>query len=125
MAAAVSAACAGGANALGHALVEIDEETGIAPAALRLNRRTVLELTGQDGRAWMVHAFHFESETDAVLLNWEHDACCWLTLDDMAGLGTVSWLGEVCGALLPAARDQLQAVKREIQPKKRRQYEIR
>jgi 8-oxo-dGTP pyrophosphatase MutT (NUDIX family) len=104
----------GGANALGHALMEIDEETGIPPAALRLHRRTVLKLTGQDGRVWLVHAFHFESATDAVLLNWEHDACCWTEPDNMEGLGTVSWLGQVCGALLPTACGQLQEVKLEI-----------
>jgi predicted NUDIX family NTP pyrophosphohydrolase len=92
-----------GGDPLVQALAEIDEEAGIAPTQLQLRQRRVLALAGKDGGAWLVHAFHFESATDTVLLNWEHDACCWLPTGDFAGLVTVGWLAQVCEAVLPAA----------------------
>ncbi|MFC5458896.1 NUDIX domain-containing protein [Massilia niabensis] len=92
-----------GGDALVQALAEIDEEAGIASTQLQLRQRRVLALAGKDGSTWLVHAFHFESATDTVMLNWEHDACCWLAPGEFAGLVTVSWLAQVCAAVLPAA----------------------
>lgn len=88
-----------GADPLRHAILEIWEETRIAEAKLELSERTILELTSEDGKVWRVHAFHFQSQIDAVDLNWENDACCWLQVDQIGALTTVSWFERVLDAL--------------------------
>lgn len=88
-----------GSDPLNQAILEIWEETGIAEAGLDLGKRTILDLTSADGNLWRVHAFHFQSQTDAVKLNWEHDASCWLPIDQIGALPTVSWFEYVLDAL--------------------------
>lgn len=79
----------------GQVIVEIEEETNIAASDLSLRSATVVEQKGADGNKWRIHAFHFESLTDVVKLNWEHDAVCWLHLEQLKGLPTVQWLENV------------------------------
>jgi 8-oxo-dGTP pyrophosphatase MutT (NUDIX family) len=92
----------GGADPLRHALLEIEEETGIVQSELDLATRALMELHSADGSRWRVHAFHFHSATDVVSLNWEHDGCCWVLPDQIDGLATVNWLDQVLDGLVLA-----------------------
>ncbi|SFB38807.1 hypothetical protein SAMN04515620_16019 [Collimonas sp. OK607] len=88
------------ADPLKHAILEIWEETNIAESRLELSKRTILDLKSEDGKLWRVHAFHFQSQVDAVHLNWENDACCWVQVEQIGALATVSWFEKVLEALL-------------------------
>lgn len=87
------------AEALSHAIVEIYEETGIPSLELSLINSAVLELKGGDGKHWRVYAYHFQSQTDAVQLNWENDVVCWIEPERLGLLPTVSWLEDVLDGL--------------------------
>lgn len=87
------------AEALNHAFVEIHEETGIPPLELTLLNSVVLDLKGGDGRYWRVHAYHFQSRTDSVQLNWENDIVRWVEPERISLLPTVSWLDDVLDGL--------------------------
>lgn len=88
-----------GQDPLQQALVEIYEEIGIETADLELSTTAVVELLAADGTKWRVHAFGFESRTDAVTLNWEHDAAYWARFRQIAILNTVAWLDDILAAL--------------------------
>jgi 8-oxo-dGTP pyrophosphatase MutT (NUDIX family) len=101
------------AEPIRHAQLEVAEETGIAAACLETASAVVIDEYGPDGRLWRIHTFHFRTATAAVNLNWEHDAACWVSPDQMHRLPTVRWFGAVlralsigaapCGACLQAA----------------------
>jgi 8-oxo-dGTP pyrophosphatase MutT (NUDIX family) len=78
-----------------HMLMEIEEEVGIAARDLTLRGRKSMELPG----GWRVHAFHFESRSDEVILNWEHDSVVWLAPEQLGTLRTVQWLGSILSAV--------------------------
>lgn len=94
---------------LRQALLEVEEEAGIAEHALELRNRTVLDLTGMDGSRWRVHAFHFHSITDSVTLNWEHDAAAWAHRDEIAEFPTVAWFMNVLDSLRESVPEALTA----------------
>ena len=81
-----------------QALTEVEEEAGIAKRHLRLLGSSVLNLKGADGRVWRVHAFHFDSLTKNLTLNWENDACTWLYPQQLDELSTVSWFANILDA---------------------------
>ncbi|GAB3629935.1 NUDIX domain-containing protein [Pandoraea terrae] len=84
---------------LTQALVEIAEEAGIAAAELELQNTAVVEQHDSEGNVWRIHAFHFQSLTEIVTLNWEHDAAHWFDPAQLGMMRTVMWLGTVLGAL--------------------------
>jgi len=84
---------------LSQALVEIEEEVGIRESALTLRNTALLEIKGEDGILWTIHAFHFQSLTEDLHLNWEHDAAVWVHLDKLHMLPMVTWFGNVLEAL--------------------------
>jgi 8-oxo-dGTP pyrophosphatase MutT (NUDIX family) len=88
-----------GVDPRGHAMIEVAEETGLRPSLLQLRGGSVLDLAGGDGRRWKVHAFHFQANTRALQLNWEHDAAIWLRPAELAALPAVSWFGDVLRSL--------------------------
>ena len=93
-----------GADPMRHALLEVAEETGLAADSLHVHRATVLDLAGNDGRTWRVHAYRFRTSTRVLNLNWEHDAVRWVAPDDLDDLPTVRWFGAVLQALsMPGA----------------------
>lgn len=83
---------------LSQALTEVEEEAGIAKRHLTLLSSSVLNLPGQDGRIWRVHAFHFHSLTRTLTLNWENDASVWLAPQELEQVSTVSWFGHILDA---------------------------
>ena len=84
---------------LAQAIKEIAEEAGMTAGALTLRRRQELDESGADGHVWHIHAFHFETDTADVRLNWEHDAAEWTTMQGLARLPTVPWFGRVLQVL--------------------------
>ena len=84
---------------LAQAITEIAEETAIAARELTLCRRCEILEHGADGRRWWIHAFHFETDTTAIRLNWEHDASRWTSLGGLSGLQTVPWFGHLLETL--------------------------
>lgn len=81
-----------------QALVEVEEEAGIADSDLLLQASKVLDIRGGDGRLWRVHAFHFQSRTKKLQLNWENDACIWLHPQQVSELETVPWFSHILDA---------------------------
>ncbi|MGQ0699381.1 MAG: NUDIX domain-containing protein [Panacagrimonas sp.] len=84
---------------LQQAIQEIFEETGISDEHLALQHAVVLELEGADGKRWRVHAFHFESLTDQIEINWENDLAQWVHHHQLDEVPTVTWLADVLSAL--------------------------
>lgn len=84
---------------LAQAIKEISEEAGMDAGALTLRGRQELNESGADGRVWHIHAFHFETDTADVRLNWEHDAVKWTTMQGLARLPTVAWFGRILQVL--------------------------
>lgn len=78
---------------------EIAEETGMSADRLTLRRRFELLEYGGQGEAWRIHAFHFETDTMDVRLNWEHDAVRWIAAPGLAQLRTVAWFGRILQVL--------------------------
>ena len=91
-----------GVAPLHHARVEIFEELGIAAQALRRIGDKVIDMQDERGQQWRIHAFHFESSTDRIQLNWENDDACWIAFDQMHTLSTVYWLPRLVGELASA-----------------------
>ncbi|GHO44012.1 NUDIX domain-containing protein [Ktedonospora formicarum] len=80
-----------------QAYTEIQEETGLTQAQLRMLRRGgVVEHVDQElGRHFYVHPFLFEVETDdAVVIDWEATDMRWIEPDRMADYETVPKLRE-------------------------------
>jgi hypothetical protein len=84
---------------------EIAEETGMRADRLTLRRRLELVEHGSHGEAWRIHAFHFETDTVDVRLNWEHDAVRWIAPQGIAQLRTVTWFGRILQVLDVVAPD--------------------
>jgi 8-oxo-dGTP pyrophosphatase MutT (NUDIX family) len=97
---------------LDHALAEIEEETGLSSAHLKLMSNNFLSLQGQDGHTWEIHTFHFSCDTNSVQLNWENDAYHWTPFEALAELETVNWFSAVL-ASLPSIRPTLAAAGRQ------------
>ncbi|MCB1667394.1 MAG: NUDIX domain-containing protein [Porticoccaceae bacterium] len=82
-----------------HVRVEIEEEANIAPANLKLINSCRFYLNDSRNKTWCIHAFHFETTTKEIAVNWENDAARWCSPGDITRLNTVSWLSSVMSAL--------------------------
>jgi 8-oxo-dGTP pyrophosphatase MutT (NUDIX family) len=94
---------------LDQALREIEEETGVGAAQLRLvSAGPPLEVVDSAlCRVWSVHPYLFESDAlPQIRLDWEHDDYCWVRPTEVELLQTVPRLGDAlraCGRAAPAA----------------------
>lgn len=86
------------ASPLEQAFEEIREEAGIGESDLRLASKRVLLLKADNGQWWRVHAFHFVSNTRALCLNWENDACAWVPPHSLPQVEIVPWLTDILDA---------------------------
>lgn len=82
-----------------QATLEIAEETTIPACKLDFRGYSVLDKKDQDGNTWKIHAFHFETSTDSIHLNWEHSSSQWTDLRAVKMLSTVYWLYDVIKSL--------------------------
>jgi 8-oxo-dGTP pyrophosphatase MutT (NUDIX family) len=85
-----------------QAWVELVEELGLEPPALRLVRSLpAVPLTSEaSGKRFLVYPFLFESASAEVTLNWEHDAVEWAAVYRLAEADCVPWQEALVLALL-------------------------
>ncbi|MAG81376.1 MAG: hypothetical protein CMN89_05210 [Sutterellaceae bacterium] len=86
-----------GESPISQVLSEIQEETGLCDSQLNLKKQVIFHLIGDDGNRWEIHAFHFESSSTSITLNWENEAAMWF--DDHIDVSIVPWLKQVLSKL--------------------------
>ena len=98
-------------------LVEIEEETGLAPAAVRLLAKGP-PLAAQDrerGRLYTVHPYLFEVERpEALRLDWEHTACKWVAPASLGRFRTVPRLADALAAVYPPVSPEIECAVKGI-----------
>jgi ADP-ribose pyrophosphatase YjhB (NUDIX family) len=101
--AGVSGSIPPGVDPLAQALLEIEEETGLAQEQVELLRHAeplVVEdeecsQEGEERRQWRVHPFLFRvAEPTHIRLNWEHTEMRWVAPEEMRSMKTVPGLWE-------------------------------
>lgn len=86
-------------TALDQVKTEIYEEANVGSSSLKFINSSILYLKDAKDRMWKVHAFHYESMTRELGLNWENDAVQWLELSQIDENSTVNWLENVISSL--------------------------
>ncbi|MEM4284979.1 MAG: NUDIX pyrophosphatase [Candidatus Nitrosocaldus sp.] len=91
-----------GEDGLERAYREIEEETGINRACLRLvSSGRAIEVVDKDNDTiWIVHPYLFESSIDEVRLDWEHDSYLWIKPEEISSFDTVPMLKEALKSCL-------------------------
>jgi 8-oxo-dGTP pyrophosphatase MutT (NUDIX family) len=86
-----------GSAPLQHALIEIQEETGLSASQVGLVRsgEPVRIPDRWGGPGWLVHAFLFDLLEGEPSLNWEHVALAWVRPDQLTSYRCVPWLHHV------------------------------
>ena len=95
-------------TALAQALREIEEETGIPPAAVSLAAAGQPIAVDDDSlqRRWIVHPFLFDlASPPRVCLDWEHSAFRWAHPAELASLPTVPRLADALAVCWPGELD--------------------
>jgi 8-oxo-dGTP pyrophosphatase MutT (NUDIX family) len=84
-------------DSLSQALKEIEEETGLSNEKVKLlcvgNPLEAVE-TGNPDVIWVVHPFLFHSNTNLIMIDWEHDELRWINPADIQSYETVPKLKE-------------------------------
>jgi 8-oxo-dGTP pyrophosphatase MutT (NUDIX family) len=83
-----------------RALVEIEEETGLRPAEVRLVQagEPLLVDDEERGLLWLVHPFLFDVATEKpVTLDWENTEARWIAPAELVEYETVPLLKEALG----------------------------
>lgn len=91
---------------------ELDEETGLGPAQLRLVVAAPPLPVDDDalGRHWLVYPFLFELMRQTRLrTDWEHDSWRWVRPEALAALPTVPRLAQALRACLELERQAMTA----------------
>lgn len=86
-----------------QALKEIREESGLTESQVTLLRSAdPLEATDPQlpNIVWIVHPYLFQSSTQSIKLDWEHDEYIWVLPHDLKNYKTVTKLEEVLEKLL-------------------------
>ncbi|MEO9364805.1 MULTISPECIES: NUDIX domain-containing protein [Candidatus Nitrosocaldus] len=89
-------------DALERAYREIEEETGIPRASLMLisTGREVEVVDEDNDTIWVVHPYLFESSSNDVRLDWEHDSYLWIKPEEISSFDTVPMLKEALESCL-------------------------
>lgn len=82
-----------------QAMQEIHEEAGIPAEYLTLKHKSTFQETDHAGNTWLIHSFHFDSQTEHITLNWENDEAKWIFLGALNQYPTVDWLESVFNSL--------------------------
>ena len=89
---------------LRQAFKEVHEETGLTNNNIKLlNEGKPLEAVNNppDDVIWVVHPFYFRSNTNAIILDWEHDQYKWITPAEIENYDTVPRLKEALDSVHP------------------------
>ncbi len=79
---------------------EVEEETGIPRASLKLLARAPPRLTEKPGQVFEVYSFLYLCTTDQVRLDWENDEFAWVAPEALRDYRTVPWLPEMVSTLM-------------------------
>lgn len=89
---------------LRQAFKEVHEETGLTNNNIKLlNEGKPLEAVDNppDNVIWVVHPFYFRSNTNAIILDWEHDQYKWIDPAEIEDYDTVPRLKEALDRVYP------------------------
>ncbi len=86
-----------------RAMKEVEEETGLSPNSIKLEREgvPVKFFDEAEGKTWIVHPFLFRSNTGDVKIDWEHTEYRWIKPSDIERYDIVPKLKEVVESLIP------------------------
>lgn len=84
------------------AVREVEEETGIRKLKLVKEGKPLMVV--DKGRSWLIHPFIFESPTNQVNLDWEHQTYMWIDAEELGNLVTVPGLEEALERCLEDSR---------------------
>jgi 8-oxo-dGTP diphosphatase len=82
---------------LSQARKEIEEETGLSNEKVKLlcvGKPLEAVETGKPDVIWIVHPFLFNSSTNLIRIDWEHDELRWINPTDIQSYDTVPKLKE-------------------------------
>lgn len=77
------------------AFKEITEETGLRPSQFRLLKTGMTKSSSSEGITWEMHPFLFESLTDKITLDWEHEEHCWVRPEEIKNYNTTPGMADV------------------------------
>ena len=82
------------------AVKEIREETGLQEDDVELVRKGE-PIHVQDGsHVWVVHPYLFRTETDKIIIDWEHTEYCWISPDELKDFDFVVFLDHTLQAVI-------------------------
>jgi 8-oxo-dGTP diphosphatase len=95
---------------LRQAFKEAYEETGLTNKNIKvLNEGKPLEAIDNppDNVTWVVHPFYFRTNTDEIILDWEHDQYTWIKPAEIENYDTVPKLKEALDRVGPNSEPML------------------
>ena len=92
-----------GDDVMERAYIEIKEETGLHRNQVQLLARgDPIEFHDtQEKQDWRIHSFLFSSQTNKVVIDWEHETYAWITLEQLDDYDLVPKLKETVRKMLP------------------------
>ena len=97
-------------ESLRQAFKEAYEETGLTNKDINvLNEGKPLEAIDNqaDNVTWVVHPFYFRTNTDEIILDWEHDQHTWIKPAEIENYDTVPRLKEALDRVAPDSESML------------------
>ncbi|MBI5061789.1 MAG: NUDIX domain-containing protein [Candidatus Aenigmarchaeota archaeon] len=61
-----------------RAIIEIEEETGLKRASIKMIKAGKPFVSDEDGTAFIVHPYLFETNTEKIIIDWEHTEYKWI-----------------------------------------------
>ena len=81
------------------ALKEIGEEIGLQPWQFKMVKAGEPRSRTSEGVTWRMHSFMFETDTDEIKLDWEHDEHKWVHPEEVENFDTTPGLEKVLDTL--------------------------
>jgi 8-oxo-dGTP diphosphatase len=95
---------------LRQAFKEVHEETGLTSKNIKvINEGKPLEAVENppNNIIWIVHPFYFRSNTNAIILDWEHDQYKWINPAKIINYDTVPRLEEALDRVYPYSQSMI------------------
>jgi|GEM_PF-519548 len=81
------------------AFKEITEEIGLQPSQFRLLKTGEMRARSSEGITWAMHPFLFETDTDKISIDWEHEEYRWIDPKEVRSYNISPGLENVLDAL--------------------------